>query len=105
MKYLKLFLIPLFLASCDSKPKEEEVKSTFMGSEELPVIPRVNTYKDKDGVEWHRNNIFAPRENESVDDPEYRKRMGFDRGGSSNPYRKGYEEGFEDAMNGEDSRY
>lgn len=52
-------------------------------------------YKDRDGIRWSKDNIFAPRTNESLDDPNYTKRTEvFQK--EINPYEKGYEEGYEE---------
>lgn len=59
-------------------------------------------YTDKDGVRWSKYNIFAPRPNESLNDPSYQKRNeGLKR--EVDPYDKGYEEGYNDARRKYDS--
>ena len=53
-------------------------------------------YVDREGVRWNKDNIFAPRKNESLNDPNYQKRMEVFRK-EVDPYEKGYEEGYNDA--------
>ena len=61
----------------------------------LTYINMDTEYKDRDGIRWSKDNIFAPRTNESLDDPNYTKRTEvFQK--EINPYEKGYEEGYEE---------
>lgn len=53
-------------------------------------------YKDRDGNYWHRDNIFAPRENESINDESYQRRTNTGKyAPQENPYENGYNEGYE----------
>lgn len=53
-------------------------------------------YKDRDGNSWHRDNIFAPRENESINDESYQQRTKTgEYAPQENAYDNGYEEGYE----------
>ena len=51
----------LATTSCGG-PKKEEMKIKVIDSS----VTLPNYYKDRDGIEWSRDNIFAPRENESL---------------------------------------
>ena len=51
-------------------------------------------YKDRDGIRWSKDNIFAPGPGESLSDEK------FQRSTSGNQYGKGYEQGQEDAQRG-----
>ena len=81
----------LATTSCGGLKKEEMKIKVIDSSVTLP-----NYYKDRDGIEWSRDNIFAPRENESLNDPNYQRRMEVFRK-EVDPYEKGYEEGYNDA--------
>lgn len=51
-------------------------------------------YKDRDGIRWSKDNIFAPGPNESLNDEKFQRRT------SGNQYGEGYEQGQEDARRG-----
>ena len=95
MKKAILLLVIVCLSSCDNKKKEPEQ------IEVIDVTPRksngdpIDTYRDRDGVRWSKYNIFAPKENESLNDPKFRKKIN-----AGNQYVDGYEQGYEDAKNG-----
>ena len=82
----------LLIASCESpKPKNENNEII-----DCPFQTLAPTYKDRDGVEWSTDNMFAPGPNESLNDEK------FQRGTSGNQYGKGYEQGQNDARRGLD---
>lgn len=57
---------------------------------------------DRDGVRWSNDNLFAPRSNEFINDPNYKKRNeNLKR--EVDPYDKGYKEGYNDARRKYDS--
>ncbi len=92
---MKNFLFALMVASCMYSCKNE--KKDIEEKEPIDVTLRqsngdpVNTYRDKDGVRWSRYNIFAPKEDESINDEKYQPR-----GDDGNQYEKGYEDGYEE---------
>ena len=95
MKKLLLLLVIVCLSSCNNKKKEPEQ------IEVIDVTPRksngdpIDTYRDRDGVRWSKYNIFAPKENESLNNPKFRRKIN-----TGNQYGEGYEQGCEDARNG-----
>lgn len=48
----------------------------------------------KDGNSWHRDNIFAPRKNESLNDDSYQRRT---KTGKYAPQENSYDKGYEEA--------
>jgi hypothetical protein len=97
MKKAILLLVIVCLSSCDNKKKEPEPEQI----EVIDVTPRksngdpIDTYRDRDGVRWSKYNIFAPKENESLNDPKFRRKIN-----TGNQYGEAYEQGCEDARNG-----
>lgn len=85
------------LISCNEKKEsteyEEPVDVTLRKADGDPV----GTHRDRDGVMWSNYNIFAPRENESLNDEKFQIKES-----SENQYGEGYEQGYEDARNGND---
>lgn len=93
-----LGVVSVGLVSCSTDANKEETTVSTEINEDLPPLPHMGTYRDKDSIEWDRNNIYAPRENESINDPEYKKRVNFNGGKSDDPYQRGYNEGYNDAL-------
>lgn len=64
------------ISSCggDYKNKDNKERNTYFITDESErgkygegtYIKTESRYKDKDGNSWHRDNIFAPRKNESL---------------------------------------
>ena len=87
--YIKGFMflnIIIFATSC-GEPKNKNTKTEIIDS---PIQTQFD-YVDREGVRWNKDNIFAPRKNESLNDPNYQKRMEVFRK-EVDPYEKGYEE-------------
>lgn len=111
--HIYLFLISLITvltaASCRHKKKDNTSKETIyiIGNEsergqhgEGTYINTNSSYQDKDGNTWHRDNIFAPKPNESLNDDAYQKRMGIGNyAPETNQYNKGYDEGYKRGYN------
>lgn len=58
------------------KNKKSSYRESMMTSDETSNDVGPGYYRDKNGIRWHEDNLFAPRQNESLDDPAYKKRMG-----------------------------
>lgn len=110
-----LALVSLFLISCEnnsnSAESEEQERIIIVNHPddvgkygEGTYINTNSEYTDADGNRWHRDNIFAPRPGESMNDESYKNRNkgnGY-RSSGGNQYRAGYEQGQEDARQGLD---
>lgn len=100
--YINILLILVFILttiSCKDNHKKE--------SENIEVIdmtPRkqdgdpIRTHRDAEGNIWSDYNIFAPRENETRDAYERRTNTG-KYAPPQSQYDKGYEDGYNDAVN------
>ena len=95
MKKAILLLVIVCLSSCDNKKKEPEQKEIIDVTLRKPNGDPVGTHRDRDGIMWSDHNIFAPRENESLSDEKFQREES-----SGNQYGEGYEQGYEDAQNG-----
>lgn len=110
MKIYRLLAISLVVAlnmgisSCggDNKNKDNKERNTYFITDESErgkhgegtYIKTESRYKDKDGNSWHRDNIFAPRKNESLNDDSYQKRT---KTGKYAPQESSYDKGYEEA--------
>ena len=90
-----LILLIVCLFSCVSKKKESEQEEAVDVTLRKPNGDPIGTHRDRDGVMWSNYNIFAPRENESLKDEKFRRKDN-----TGNQYGEGYEQGYNDARNG-----
>ena len=88
----------------DYKNKDNKERNTYFITDESErgkygegtYIKTESRYKDKDGNSWHRDNIFAPRKNESLNDDSYQRRTKTGKyAPQENSYDKGYVEGYD----------
>ena len=89
-----MFLNAILIMTSCKEPKKEEVKINFID------VPYPGIYEDRDGVRWSKDNIFAPKAHESLNDPNYKKRMesiNKSYSNDDNQYEKGYQKGYNDA--------
>ena len=104
-------MIPLLFTSCsdnNQKNNQEEVNKIYIvnhaddvGKHGNGTYINMNTeYKDRDGVRWSKDNIFAPGPGESLSDEKFQRRSSQRRSSGGNQYGKGYEQGQEDARRG-----
>ena len=81
-----LSLVLILLCACGgSKNKHEERKGRVIIVENEHEIGKYgddyiylnsnSSYRDKDGNTWYRNNIYAPKRNETMED--YKRRKGY----------------------------
>ena len=99
MKHSFYIIVLVFVtclnASCGN-PKKEDNKYSNM-KVVLP-LPKGQIYKDRDGNEWNRDNLFAPRENESLNDDSYQRRNNMGKyAPEESQYDRGYKKGYKDA--------
>lgn len=85
-KIALLFFLLAILCSCNgSKNEQQEVRKgrVIIVENEHEVgkygddyiyLNSNSSYRDKDGNTWYKNDIYAPREHETMDD--YRRRTG-----------------------------
>jgi len=113
MKAFRLLATSLLVAlsmgfvSCDEDNENKDIKEKniyFITDESEQgkygdgtyIKTNSSYYKDRDGNSWHRDNIFAPRENESINDESYQQRTKTgEYAPQENAYDNGYEEGYE----------
>ena len=104
--FVGLAFLPLLLTSCGGSKKsnnQEEQTTIYMvgHSDDIGKYGKgtyINTnteYKDRDGIRWSKDNIFAPGPGESLSDEKFQRRSS-----GGNQYGKGYEQGQEDAERG-----
>lgn len=65
-------------------------------------VPTPHSYEDRDGIRRGRDNIFAPKAHESLNDPNYKRRMeslNKTYSNDNNQYEEGYKKGYNDAKN------
>lgn len=112
MKKIILYCLIAFICiSCGSDKKRKKSTNGVYSVEDMkPSFEPVHQYKDKDGNVWSKDNIWAPRENESLkekikseqvysndEDDAYKK--GYKDGmeqGKQEGYERGYEQGSKD---------
>ncbi len=91
-----LLSTPLFiflLISCGGSPSTNQ---SYQSGGYVPDFTNPNeSYTDRDGHTWYRNNIYAPGPNESMNDDSYKKKWNHS-GANSDPYSEGYEDGYEE---------
>lgn len=93
-----LFLAIITFASSCGGSKNKNPKPEY---KQNPIATQFD-HVDCDGVRWSNDNLFAPRSNESINDPNYKKRNeNLKR--EVDPYDKGYKEGYNDARRKYDS--
>lgn len=119
MKIFRLLATSLLIAlsigvsSCgeDNENKDAKKKNIYFITDESEqgiygegtyIKTNNSYYKDRDGNSWHRDNIFAPRENESINDESYQRRTNTGKyapqgNAYDNGYKEGYERGYEEA--------
>ena len=97
MKKLLLLVALLSLVSCNKKKEPTEYEEPVDVTLRKPNGDPVGTHRDRNGVIWSDHNIFAPRENESLNDEKFQRAKRLE-----NQYGEGYEQGYEDASNGND---
>ena len=94
-----LFLAILTCASSCGGSTNKNPEAKYIQS---PIATQFD-HVDRDGVRWSNDNLFAPRSNESINDPNYKKRNESLKR-EVDLYDKGYKEGYNDARRKYDSR-
>lgn len=94
-----LFITILTFATSCGGSKSKNTEPEYIQS---PIATQFD-HVDRDGVRWSNDNLFAPRSNESINDPNYKKRNESLKR-ELDPYDKGYEEGYNDAKRKYNSR-
>ena len=89
-----LIVITLFLVVACEKKEQQPTELHIIDATDF----QPSTYVNKDGRYYHRDNIFAPRKDESIHDESYKKRMHIGEYRTSSSYDEGYEDGYEDAI-------
>lgn len=111
MKTTFLLFLAILLAACsnNSKNVEPEEQSTVYivtNQDEIGIYGKGtylnsnSTYKSKDGLKWHRSDIFAPKEDETLEDVRNRYQSSY-----NDEYEEGYSDGYQDAEDGKRKRY
>ena len=99
-----LLSIILFI-SCDNKSEKKNddgERIIFVNSaEDIGTKGKghyINTnkeYRDRDGVRWSKDNIWAPGPNESLNDASHNEKMrAFEGSGQEDQYEEGYKDGY-----------
>lgn len=91
---LSAFIVTMGFTSCKEKKQEPEERHVIDITRYKADGDPVGTHRSAEGVLFDDNDIFAPKEGESME--EYRERTGSNDGGGSNPYEEGYEAGYEE---------
>jgi len=85
-------LIAFICFSCgNDKKKKQSTEGNYSVEDLKPSFDPVHEYRDKDGNVWSKNNIWAPRENESLKEKIKRERINSN--DEDDAYKKGYDDG------------